>query len=84
MTSRPNARLRRRPSALAAMKLLALPAVRAADVEVGDGKLRVTGSARPEMLGATMAMKVAGLKKAALITDGRFSGATSGPFVGNV
>jgi dihydroxy-acid dehydratase len=38
----------------------------------------------PEMLGATMALKMAGLKKAALITDGRFSGATSGPCVGHV
>lgn len=38
----------------------------------------------PEMLGATLALKMAGLKKAALITDGRFSGATSGPCVGHV
>jgi dihydroxy-acid dehydratase len=38
----------------------------------------------PEMLGATMALKMADLKKAALITDGRFSGATSGPCVGHV
>jgi dihydroxy-acid dehydratase len=38
----------------------------------------------PEMLGATMALKMKGLKKAALITDGRFSGATSGPCVGHI
>jgi dihydroxy-acid dehydratase len=38
----------------------------------------------PEMLGATMALKMRGLKKAALITDGRFSGATSGPCVGHI
>jgi dihydroxy-acid dehydratase len=38
----------------------------------------------PEMLGATVALKMAGLKKAALITDGRFSGATSGPCVGHI
>jgi dihydroxy-acid dehydratase len=38
----------------------------------------------PEMLGATMALKSAGLKTAALVTDGRFSGATSGPCVGHV
>jgi len=38
----------------------------------------------PEMLGATMALKMKGLKQAALITDGRFSGATSGPCVGHV
>lgn len=38
----------------------------------------------PEMLGATMALKMAGFKSAALVTDGRFSGATSGPCVGHV
>jgi dihydroxy-acid dehydratase len=38
----------------------------------------------PEMLGATIELKMAGLKKAALITDGRFSGATSGPCVGHI
>lgn len=38
----------------------------------------------PEMLGATMALKMTGLKKTALVTDGRFSGATSGPCVGHV
>jgi dihydroxy-acid dehydratase len=38
----------------------------------------------PEMLGATMALKMKGLRQTALITDGRFSGATSGPCVGHV
>lgn len=38
----------------------------------------------PEMLGATLALKGAGLGSAALITDGRFSGATSGPCVGHI
>ncbi len=38
----------------------------------------------PEMLGATLALKMAGFKNAALVTDGRFSGATSGPCVGHV
>jgi dihydroxy-acid dehydratase len=38
----------------------------------------------PEMLGATIQLKMAGLKKTALITDGRFSGATSGPCVGHI
>jgi dihydroxy-acid dehydratase len=38
----------------------------------------------PEMLGATMALKMKGLKQAALVTDGRFSGATSGPCVGHI
>jgi dihydroxy-acid dehydratase len=38
----------------------------------------------PEMLTPTDAIKVAGYKKVALITDGRFSGGTSGPCVGHV
>ncbi len=38
----------------------------------------------PEMLGVTIALKTKGLDKAALVTDGRFSGATSGPCVGHV
>lgn len=38
----------------------------------------------PEMLGATMALKSKGLDRTALITDGRFSGATSGPCVGHI
>jgi len=38
----------------------------------------------PEMLGVTMALKEKGLYQTALITDGRFSGATSGPCVGHI
>jgi dihydroxy-acid dehydratase len=38
----------------------------------------------PEMLGATIALKAKGLDNTALVTDGRFSGATSGPCVGHV
>ena len=38
----------------------------------------------PEMLTPTDAIKGAGYKKVALITDGRFSGATSGPCVGHI
>ena len=38
----------------------------------------------PEMLGATVALKAKGLGRTALVTDGRFSGATSGPCVGHV
>ncbi len=42
------------------------------------------GPGMPEMLGVTMALKFAGLDEAALVTDGRFSGATCGPCVGHV
>ena len=42
------------------------------------------GPGMPEMLGVTLALKFAGLKETALVTDGRFSGATSGPCVGHV
>jgi len=38
----------------------------------------------PEMLTPTDAIKGAGYKKVALITDGRFSGATTGPCLGHV
>lgn len=38
----------------------------------------------PEMLTPTDAIKGAGYKRVALITDGRFSGATSGPCIGHV
>jgi len=38
----------------------------------------------PEMLTPTDAIKGAGFKKVALITDGRFSGATSGPCIGHI
>ncbi len=42
------------------------------------------GPGMPEMLGFTLALKSAGLHDAALVTDGRFSGATSGPCVGHI
>ena len=38
----------------------------------------------PEMLSSTDAIKGAGFKKVALITDGRFSGGTSGLCIGHV
>jgi len=38
----------------------------------------------PEMLAVTMQIDLAGFEKVALITDGRFSGATAGPCVGHV
>ncbi|MFW6282744.1 MAG: dihydroxy-acid dehydratase [Minisyncoccales bacterium] len=38
----------------------------------------------PEMLTPTDAIKGAGFKRVALITDGRFSGGTSGPCIGHV
>ena len=37
----------------------------------------------PEMLTPTDAIKGAGYRKVALITDGRFSGATTGPCIGH-
>jgi dihydroxyacid dehydratase/phosphogluconate dehydratase len=38
----------------------------------------------PETYAVTMAIMTSGLKRVALITDGRFSGATSGPCVGHI
>jgi dihydroxy-acid dehydratase len=42
------------------------------------------GPGMPEMLTPTDAIKGAGYKKVALVTDGRFSGATTGPSIGHV
>jgi len=42
------------------------------------------GPGMPETLAVTMAMRTARLEKVAIITDGRFSGATSGPCIGHV
>jgi dihydroxy-acid dehydratase len=42
------------------------------------------GPGMPEILSVTMQLVLMGLKNVALITDGRFSGATSGPCVGHV
>ncbi len=42
------------------------------------------GPGMPEMLAATMSIGAHGYSRVALVTDGRFSGATSGPCVGHV
>ncbi|UCD84626.1 MAG: dihydroxy-acid dehydratase, partial [Deltaproteobacteria bacterium] len=38
----------------------------------------------PEMLSVTMMLDLMGMKKVALVTDGRFSGATYGPCIGHI
>ncbi|MCP4691496.1 MAG: dihydroxy-acid dehydratase, partial [Desulfobacterales bacterium] len=38
----------------------------------------------PEMLAVTMALDLGGYQRLALVTDGRFSGATSGPCIGHI
>lgn len=67
----------------------ALNAVHADQIKAGDVVvLRYQGPkggpGMPEMLGVTMALKTKGLTETALVTDGRFSGATSGPCVGHI
>ena len=42
------------------------------------------GPGMPETLAVTMGLELYGIKNVALITDGRFSGATSGPCIGHV
>ena len=42
------------------------------------------GPGMPEILAVTLQLSMSGLNRVALITDGRFSGATSGPCVGHV
>lgn len=66
-----------------------LDAIRAKKIREGDvivlpfqGPCGAPGM--PEMLTPTDAIKGAGYKKVALITDGRFSGATTGPCIGHI
>ncbi|MBD3163984.1 dihydroxy-acid dehydratase [Candidatus Woesearchaeota archaeon] len=66
-----------------------LKAIENKDIEEGDViVLNFMGPAgapgMPEMLTPTDAIKGAGYKRVPLITDGRFSGGTSGPCVGHV
>jgi dihydroxy-acid dehydratase len=42
------------------------------------------GPGMPETLAVTLALRSSGFERVALITDGRFSGATSGPCVGHI
>ncbi len=44
----------------------------------------VGGPGMPETLAVTLGLEFAGFKRVALITDGRFSGATAGPCIGHV
>lgn len=67
----------------------ALQAITAGQVQPGEVVvLRYLGPqgapGMPEMLGATLALKMGGLAGTSLVTDGRFSGATSGACVGHV
>ena len=48
------------------------------------GAAQVGGPGMPEMLTPTDAIKGAGYKRVALLTDGRFSGATTGPCIGHI
>jgi dihydroxy-acid dehydratase len=58
---------------------------------VGEGQVVVVryegpkgGPGMPELLKVTSAIAATGLEKVALVTDGRFSGATKGPMIGHV
>jgi dihydroxy-acid dehydratase len=66
-----------------------LDAIEAKDIREGDvvvlpfqGPAGAPGM--PEMLTPTDALKGAGYTRVALVTDGRFSGATTGPCIGHV
>ena len=61
------------------------------DKTVQDGEVIVIrnvgpkgGPGMPEMLAATLAIELHGYTRVALVTDGRFSGATAGPCIGHV
>ena len=58
---------------------------------ISDGEVLVIrnegpkgGPGMPETLAVTMSLKMSNYKRVAMITDGRFSGASSGPCVGHV
>ena len=58
---------------------------------VGEGQVVVVryegpkgGPGMPELLKVTSAIAATGLEKVALVSDGRFSGATKGPMIGHV
>lgn len=77
------------PAKVFVSEKLLLDAIEAGKIEEGDvvvlpfqGPAGAPGM--PEMLTPTDAIKGAGYKRVALITDGRFSGATTGPSIGHV
>jgi dihydroxy-acid dehydratase len=66
-----------------------LAAIREKDLEEGQVVIIRNegpkgGPGMPEALAVTMALELHGYKRLALITDGRFSGASAGPCVGHV
>ncbi len=67
----------------------ALAAIRGKSISEGDvivirNEGPRGGPGMPETLAVTMGIEIAGFKKVALITDGRFSGASAGPCIGHV
>jgi dihydroxy-acid dehydratase len=66
------------------MKSIASRKIREGDVVVLPFQGPAGAPGMPEMLTPTDAIKGAGYKRVALITDGRFSGATTGPCIGHI
>jgi dihydroxy-acid dehydratase len=66
------------------MKAIASKKIREGDVVVLPFQGPAGAPGMPEMLTPTDAIKGAGYKRVALITDGRFSGATTGPCIGHI
>ncbi|WP_051327337.1 dihydroxy-acid dehydratase [Desulfatibacillum aliphaticivorans] len=67
-----------------ALKAVREETIREGDVVVIRNEGPKGGPGMPETLAVTMGLDMAGYKQVALITDGRFSGATSGPCIGHV
>jgi len=68
----------------AALEALEAGAVHEGDVLVIRYEGPKGGPGMPETLAVTLALAHSGLRRVALVTDGRFSGATEGPCVGHV
>ena len=67
----------------------ALTAIREKTIQEGDAVIiryegPKGGPGMPETLAVTMGLDLAGYENVGLVTDGRFSGATSGPCIGHV
>jgi len=66
------------------LQAIASKKIREGDVVVLPFQGPAGAPGMPEMLTPTDAIKGAGYKRVALITDGRFSGATTGPCIGHI
>jgi dihydroxy-acid dehydratase len=71
-------------SEAAALKAMREKTIREGEVLVIRNEGPKGGPGMPETLAVTMSLSMSGYRKVAMITDGRFSGASAGPCVGHI